>query len=385
MQALFPELVDHPGTTFLGLRPYLERCPERFFDRNVHRLMLDWLEHRDASQRAQLRQYLVEADAELSAAMVFLRQINSEDWHDRPLVEGDEYEAIQLIDRTLHPAYLRLTEGVFASLIRPVAYFARLDRGAGTDRLEVFNLVEELRGGPMDACVSAYHQLVRNGVGHGGITYLQHEIRYRDKKGNTETLDVWSVVRLCDDMIDTCNALASAVKTFLTLHRDTGYTLPHELLVDELIEETSSPWWAIRGCVASEIADSTQLIIYAYPQSRDALKIRWATLQSAILAESLAPGYDRYFFSLRSEKALPGWAAFAGRRLREVRESGATEVHEFAAALDGPIFYVPTRKLPRLFARIVTLAQSLSLQWPITWEEIRANLRLPIILGRQAK
>ncbi|MDZ4063132.1 MAG: hypothetical protein U1E22_00525, partial [Coriobacteriia bacterium] len=99
LQALFPELVGHPGTTFLGLRPYLQRCPERFFDKSVHRLMLEWLGNRDASQRAQLRQYFVEADAELSAAMVFLRQINSEDWHDRPLVEGDEYEAIQFIDR----------------------------------------------------------------------------------------------------------------------------------------------------------------------------------------------------------------------------------------------------------------------------------------------
>lgn len=385
LRGLFPDLVDHPGTTFLSLRPYLGRYPERFFDKHIHRLMLDWLKDRNVGQPAQLQQYFVQAGPELSAALVFLRQINSEDWHDRPLVEGDEYEAVQFIDRTLHPVYLRLVEGVFASLIRPVAYFARLDRGASTEGLDVFNLVEELRDGPMDACVGAYHHLMRNGIGHGGITYLQHDIRYRDKKGNSETLDVWSVVRLCDDMVDTCNALASAIKTFLILYRGAGYVLPHELLVDELIEETSSPWWAIRGCVGSELADSTQLIIYAHPKSRDVLKVQWATLQSAILAELLAPGYNRYFFSLRTKKALPGWAAFNGESLREIRESGATEVHEYADALDGPIFYVPAVKLPRLLARIVTLAQSMRLQWPIAREEIRVNLQLPDVLGRQAK
>lgn len=384
--ALFPDLQTCRDSPFLALRSYLHQCPERLFNRNVHSLMLDWLRDRDGRQRAVLMHYFADVSTEMSTALLFLRQVNSENWHDRPLVKGDDYEVVRFIDTVLHPAYLRLSEGVLAALIRPVAHFARLDRGKGVEGMDVFNLVQELIGGPMAACVEAYNHTVRNGIGHGGITYLQNDIRYRDKKGNAEVLDVWSVVRLCDDMVDTCNALAAAIKLFLIAGGAVGYQLPHELLVEELMEETRSPWWTISGCMQSELPDASQLLVYARPESRDTLKIQWAALQSAVLAESLAPGYDRYFFSLPSGKGWPGWAAFDGGRLKQLRESGAAEVHEYATAFsDGGFFYVPTPRLPRSLSRMDTLCHSLRLQWPRTLQQIRENLSLPTVLGREAR
>jgi len=386
LQLLFPDLAACPESHFMALRPYMERCPDRFFGRSVHTLMLDWLKRRDSHQRDGLRGYLASIDAELSAAMLFLRQINSEDWHDRPLVKDDDYEVLRFIDKVLHPVYLRLAEAVLAPLIRPVAHFSRLDRGKGTEGLDVFNLVQELSTTPMAACTAAYNHTVRNGIGHGGIVYLQRDIRYRDKKGNEETLDVWSVVRLCDDMIDTCNGLASAIKVFLILSFDSGYQLPRELLVEELVEETRSPWWSIEGCLESELADSTQLLVYAHPNSRDVLKIQWASMQSAILAESLAPGYGRYFFSLRTPMAWAGFAAFDGNSLRQSRESGAVEVHQYASAMEKTgFFYVPRPALPRLLGRIDTLVHSFRLRWPLVLRQIRENLQIPSIVSRDAR
>ena len=270
--ALFPDLETGQAAPFLALRSYLHRCPERFFDRTVQLLMLGWLRNRDNRQRAELKQYFVDASAELSAAMLFLRQVNSEEWHDRALIRGDDYEVVRFIDTVLHPAYLRLSEGVLAALIRPVAHFARLDRGKSVEGMDVFNLVQELAGGPMSPCVEAYNHTVRNGIGHGGIAYLQSDIRYRDKKVNAEVLDVWSAVRLCDDMVDTCNALACAIKLFLIVRGSVGYQLPHELLIEELMEETRSPWWTITGCIKSELPNASQLLLYARPESRDTLK-----------------------------------------------------------------------------------------------------------------
>jgi hypothetical protein len=384
LRSLFSDLEACPGSHFMALRPYMERCPDRFFGRIVHTLMLDWLKRRDSHQRDKLRSYLASVNAELSAAMLFLRQINLEDWHDRPLVKDDDYEVLRFIDKVLHPAYLRLVEAVLAPLIRPVAHFSRLDRGKRTDGLDIFNLVQELSTTPMAACVNAYNHTVRNGIGHGGITYLHWDIRYRDKKGNEETLDVWSVVRLCDDMIDTCNGLASAIKVFLILSFDRGYQLPRELLVEELAEKTRSPWWSIDGCIESELADSTQLLVYARPNSRDVLKIQWAGMQSAILAESLAPGYGRYFFSLRTPMARAGFAAFDGNSLRRLRESGAAEVHEYASA-QTDFFYIPRPALPRLLGTIDTLAHSLRLNWPIALRQIRENLQIPSVVSRDAR
>jgi len=348
--------------------------------------MHEWLKSRDQHHRMELRSYLSSIAAELSMAMTFLRQINSEDWHDRLLIEGEELSVLRFIDRVLHPTYLRLVEGVLAPLIRPVAYFSRLDRGKKAEGLDVYNSVQELAGGPMSACVEAYHHTVRNGIGHGGITYQQNDIRYRDKKGNTETLNVWSVVRMCDDLVDTCNALSCALKVFLMSSRSSGYQLPSELLVEELVEETRTPWWTIGGCIETRLPGGSQLIVYARPESRDRQKVLWSAVQSAALAESFAPGHDRYFLSLRGSRSWPGWAVFDGARLRQLRESGAKEVHEYVTAFTSPgFFYVPTPPLPRLLCSLDTRFQSIRLHWPAIQRQMRQNLGRPLIIGREGR
>lgn len=389
LQVLFPDLQLCSGSRFLGLRPYLDRCPERFFDRPIQSLMLSWLKDRDRRQRAQLQQYLVDEEPRLNSALHFLRQINAEAWHDEHLIEParyNEYQVVRFIDQVLHPAYLRLSEAVLTPLVRPVAHFSRLDRGKPTDAMEIYNIALELSGSSMAPCVDAYNHTVRNGIGHGGITYLQNDIRYSDKRGNVETLDVWSVVRLCDDMVDTCNGLASAIKVFLILMAEDGYRLPHEALVEELVEETSTPWWTISGCIQTELPSSTQLIIYACPESRDVLKIQWTTIQTAVLAEAFAPGYDWYFLSLRGSKGWPGWASFDGERLRQIRESGAVEAHEYATALsDLGFLYVPTPSLPRRLGWLDTLLQSIRIHMPLAWQQFLEKLGVPVVLGRQAR
>lgn len=386
LQALFPDLNTCPHSSFLALRPYLHGCPERFFNRAIHKLMLEWLKSRDGRQREQLRSYLSSMDAELSMAMVFLSQINSEDWHDRPLTEGADLLVLRVIDKVLHPAYLRLVEGVFAPLIRPVAHFARLDRGKKTEGLDVFNLVQELSGSSMSACVEAYHHTMRNGIAHGGITYRQKDICYRDNRGNIEIIDVWAVVRLCDDLVDACNALTAAIKVFLITAFEHGYRLPRELLVEELVEETRTPWWTIDGCLESELPSGTQLLVYARPESRDQMKVLWSAVQSAALAGSFAPGHARYFMSLHGSKSWPGWAVFDGTRLKHLRESGAREVHEYTSAFADPgFFYTSKLPLPRLLGWFDTLCGSFRLHWPLVRRQIREIFQYPVTIARDAR
>ncbi len=119
--------------------------------------------------------------------------------------------------------------------------------------------------------------------------------------------------------------------------------------MEELQEETSTPWWTIEGCVESEIAGKAQLIVYARPDSRHFQKVQWSTIQSGILAEVFAPGYDRYFFSLRSRKAWPGWASFDGKKLRHLREAGVDDLSQYSGIVeDNLIFYVPRPAMPAL-------------------------------------
>ena len=214
---------------------------------------------------------------------------------------------------------------------------------------------------------------------------LQREIRYRDQKGSEETLDSTSVIRLLDDLLDTCNGLAAAFKVSLLISRDQGYVPPRELMLEALQEHTWAPWWTIEGCVEAEIAGRSQLTVYARPDSRDYSKILWSTIQSGILSESLAPGYDRYFFSLRSRKALPGWAAFDGRKLRALREKGTEELSGYHGIVeDNVVFYVPQPAIPKILTRIDTLATSIRIAIPTAVQKMKEVLGAPRMSCRNA-
>jgi hypothetical protein len=384
--AAFSELPSGAQLDCLALRRSLDSRPAKFFEREVYRVYLDWLQMRGKSHKSELQTYLRDEATSFNRALVFLREINSEGWHDRPLSSGDEYDLVRFIDRHIHSAYQRLVEAVLAPLARPIAYFARLDRGAGTDGLDVWNVIQELQSSASDCIARPYRHIVRNGIAHGGITYLQNEIRYRDKNGNEETVTAAAMVRLCDDLVDTCNALATALRVFFLTVNHEGYVTPRELLVEELQEETTAPWWTIEGCVESEIADGRQLIVYARPESRDYTKVQWSAIQSGILAEYFAPGYDRYFLSLKSSKAWHGWAAFDGLRLRQLRESGADDLADYSGVLeDNLVFYVPTPGMPRVIGKLDTLLTSYRINMPTAVDQIRQNFEIPRIVCRGAR
>ena len=208
----FPDLQLCSKQHFLALRRYLDQQPERFFDKTTYDIYLNWLQKRDASNSEALMEHLSQFNDEINRALLSLREINSEKWHDKQLIMTDEYELIRFVDRQVHRAYLRLSESVLVPLSRIIAHFSRLDRGKETDGLDAWSIMEELKEGPMDHIFQSYRHIIRNGIGHGGITFLNNEIRYRDKKGNEEVFHTKTVVRLFDSLLDTCNGLAAAIK-----------------------------------------------------------------------------------------------------------------------------------------------------------------------------
>ncbi len=86
------------------------------------------------------------------------------------------------------------------------------------------------------------------------------------------------------------------------------------------------------------------------------------SIWTAILAESYASGYDRYFLSLRSPFALAGFAAFDGKMLLDRRKNKVDNYEGYAGILeDDLIFFVPFPKLPKIFSKIHTYILSMKL------------------------
>lgn len=380
----FPALRDCGADDYLALTKYLSGTPHRFFSEDIYLSFLSWLLERDSISRTSLQLYVSDHEVELTAALMHLEEMNGLGWHDH-FEQLDDYELIRFIDRDVHPVYLRLSEAVLLPFLRIAAHFSRKDRGKGTDGLDIRPVTEELKRSSLETATLSYKPTIRNGIAHGGITYLEKEIRYRDKKGNQEKLSDSGMVCLVDNMFDTCNALALAISVFLLVGRMNGYILPRQLLLEELKEETKTPWWEITGCTPSEFSGLNQLIIYARPRTSDYGKVQISTFHSGVLAEKYAPGYDRYFVSIRSTASWPGWAAFDGRKLRLLRENRAANLQDYAGVIeDNLVFYVPRWRMPQFLSRYQTLYYSIRLNWPGVMADYRDQMNWPEVIVRQS-
>ncbi len=379
ISAAFPDLGDAAHGPTLSLYSYLADSPQRFFDRAAYSMFLEWLEAERSANSIRLTACLSDRKAELERAFFLLAEVNRYRWHDDPN-SADTYEVLRLLSQQVHPTYLQLIEGVFSSLAYPIAHISRLSRNASTEGLDIFNIVQEVERTPLKPISEGYRHTVRNAIAHGGTTFFDRETVYRDKAGKEETLWPTEMISLLDKHLDICNGMALALKVFGIKHlgETQSQPMPANFLLDEVHAETETPWWTVDVCLPSKSVTGDQLLIYARPETTDELKVLYAAFHTAALSESLMPGYARYFLSLRSSRALPGWAVFNGSKLKEARERGSTATENYAGVLDDNLFFfVPRYRLPRLLYRLDSLLQSFRLHWPLTIRQIRRNLGMP--------
>lgn len=348
---------------YVLLYKYIKNVPEQYFSFESFRLLFNWLNTTRHQQKDQLLEFVNLNHPQLSKAFLFLRQINSMTLHDSVIDSVDDYDLMKKIDEEIHPLYLRLVEAVLAQFIKPIAFFSRLQRDKPVDGLDIYNLVQEVELTPLKEITIAYNHIIRNGIAHGGIRYLEKQIEYSDKKGRTVIVDYRQIIELFDNLVDICNGLAKAYKEFFLIFIDDGYVIPQDIYVEELIEETKSPWWRIEGCIDSVNLFGTQLIIYSRPNTTDYSKVLFFSVQTAILSEYLHQGYDRYFISLKSHKCYSGFAKFSGKEMKRLREENIDDITAFKNILEEPgLFYIPKRKYFKFFYKLDSFYRSFQIQ-----------------------
>ncbi len=189
-------------------------------------------------------------------------------------------------------------------------------------------------------------------------------------------------MKFCDDLVDDCNGLAAALAVFYVRHRGDGYPIPEELLLQELREETATPWWAIEGTIRSRVPAGNQLLVYARTRSADFPTIQFSAIQTGILTEAFAPGYERYFVSIRGGTSGKGWAAFHGERLRDHR-AAADDLTKYTDVLES-IAFLPLKNRPPWMRRIWNMYQAFRINWPYARRDWYAARGIPEIVPRVA-
>ncbi len=341
----------------LALYRYLESIPERFFDRAVEIEVWAWMA---VGGRVSALEQLIRDEPELlSNAFGVLSDVCALKWHDENDVRNSD--ELRFLDRDVHPTYLRLVEAVMHGFLRPFAAISRQERKVGTDKLDIFNVVDELAARGLARTTRNYDHVMRNGIGHGHVRYHGDDVIY-ENRGNSVQLRRAQVRARVDATIDDCNGIAVCLKTFLLARAARGAPLPRELATLALRELVAAPWWTVETALASDTAVGSRLDVFVRVSTRNFNKVLFSSIQTAAFAENLCPGYARYFLSIQSEHAWPGWADFNGQILKQLREGGATDVHEYASALQGPVFFVPNRSMAWLTSKADVLLSAFQLR-----------------------
>ena len=380
----FPVLQNSKCENYVSLYKFITHIPECFYNEKVFSTYFDWLKTADVSQHEDLVKYFIEYENRLSSAIRNISQVNELKIHDEDLKGKDEYNLLEIIDNCIHPNYLKILEGVFSPLIHPVAYLSRVLRNSSVEKLDIFNSVEEIQiqCPNMEILVKPYIHIVRNGIAHGSVEYLNNEIKYTDKKGNSEILYSVDVITLFDELVDCCNAMVLALKIFFASQYKNEYKIPFALLIDELKTQNENKWLEINNCIQMTIqSKGTQLLVYALVKTTDVLKVHYFILQVASLSESLMPGYDRYFISLKSEHAYSGWCSFDGAKLKQARTTTTEEYVPFVNAIDDSgVFFHPKIKYPKLFYKFDNFVESFLIYFRITKKNLENEYKRSNIL-----
>ena len=346
----FPQLDKDESLRFLSLIKYIENRPYVFFSKGAMEKYLNVLRSIENEFSDKFSNYVNKQYFEINNAFRHLNEISAFSWHDHSFESQEDYQKLLFIEEKLHPAYLRLTEAVFKPLLRIPAYFSRIKRGKSAEALELYDIAIELKGSKLNDIILSYEHQLRNSIAHGSVTYFSNSIIYEDKKKKEKRkkLEATDIINKFDDLLDVCNALILAYSIFILTSGNKKIKIPQNLLIEELKEETRTPYWEVVGCLPSTQVNGSQLITYVQINTLDFRKVNLSVFQTAILAEQLASGYDRYFFSLNSSNSLPGFSAFDGEKLRSHREAEHS-IEKYEDVLkDRDLFFFPRFQLPRI-------------------------------------
>lgn len=306
----FPDLAQIEPKYTISLIRYTRNIPEKFYRKRVYYHFKEWLNATKINDNPLLMSHLNDSHDNISDAFIALNSINAEAWHDSNDLYADDYSSMKTIDGLIHPNYVKLSESVLAPLLKTAAHVSRLKRGKGTSGLDIYNIIQELRGQDVVLAASRYIDTIRNGISHGGVKYHRDHVQYLDKK-KSHLCTYQEMADLFEGLLDDCNAVAAAIKEFYISNHTQGYIIPKQLFIEIIQEEFRHDWWRIEGCLDSTTADNKkQLVIYASPNTLHKSMVSYMVVQVALAAGMLMPEYDSYFISMKSPKILPSWAYF---------------------------------------------------------------------------
>ena len=375
IKLIFPilSILSNNNQAYLSIWKYLNDMPERFYNEGACEDILNFLNDIKDKEPSTLVKILKENEFQ-SMGFKSLNEINSLKFHDIA-IPSNKYDLMRFCDNSIHPNYLKLVEGVYSNLIFPIGFYQRIKRGVGLEGFKIYSRVEELKG-TYEYLSNPYNHTIRNAIAHDKVVFKPNDITYKDDK-NEITLSYRDTINLFDNMLDISNGLSLGFCLFyfanLEFLEKNDIIIPLPIMMEELKAETNGTGWKIRGHLESEIfGNRSQLTIFAKNDFFDRIKLNYHVFCSAIFAEKLSPGYQRYFVSLDSKYSLSGWAAFDGSELCKLRNVNSNNIEDYFKTLEGGLIsFLPKFKLPNFIFKVATFFSIIWINLPVTLLEFK--------------
>jgi len=367
---------DFPNSSdYLCLINYLDKSPQKFYSKEAFTQYLSSLEDIKKNKPNLLADTLKDVEPLLSISNRILTEVNEKPIHDI-LLPKEHNDLINFIDKEIHYNLLKVYETPFFQFCYIIAKYHWIIADKGTDGLDLYNAVVQLKKVGFAFIDPIYLHDVRNGIAHGKIVFSDLDITYIDKKGNKIKIPIRKIIDTLDGTLDIANGFCLAFKVFcftnLVFFETNKIPIPQSILLEELQAKANGPAWTITNCLESvAMQDKRQLMIYVNNNNWDYTKVNWYCFTTAYWAETLTKSYDRIFFSLHSihSKLSPtGWAAFDAKKMRMLREKNETNIETYKGVLEGDLLYfIPKFKFPRFIYKIGTYLSIIKMTFPLAW------------------
>jgi len=377
IKAEFPDTDFSLSLDYLCLIHYLDNAPQKFYSREAFKKYLTFLESLKLTDPKLLADILIDAETLLSISNRILTEVNDKPIHDTFLPK-EHNDLINFIDKEIHYNLLKVYETPFFHLSKVVAKYHWIKAKKGTDGLDLYNSVEQLKKGGFDFVDRFYLHDVRNGIAHGKVIFTDMDINYIDKKDGKANISIRKIIDTLDGILDITNGFCLAFKIFsLTnsdFYKNYSVQIPQSILLEELQAKANAPAWTITNCLESvAMPDKKQLMIYVKNDNWDCSKVRWYSFTTAMWAEALTKSYDRIFFSLNSthnQLSPTGWAAYDANKFKHLREIEEKRFEAFKGVLENDyVFFIPKIKFPKFIYKIGTYRSIIKTTFPLAWRK----------------
>ncbi|GGF01712.1 hypothetical protein [Hymenobacter cavernae] len=313
------------------IQKYFNSSPEKYFCKISYDTYTKFLNECLTNNKINLIQLLLEKEEAFNIAYKLLQNINTKDIHEYQISDKDAW----FIDEYVNYSYLQLLEGVLLPYMQLAAYVELVNKGKGTDNLDLYTCINNINKGDLKYIESLYDHNLRNGIGHGKIVYHETKAEYIDKRGQVKVMYFYQFVRKLDELIDVLNGFTLAYITFILNNKHaTGINLPRQAIFDEIKSRSSSDDWTLTSVVNQTILNKNQLAIIIESGCKSQSDLQDRIINTVTKSANLIKhSFDIIYLHITHNK-FPGFIKFDVNKINNIDPLTATKQRYLDAAID---------------------------------------------------